>query len=159
MGYNPLRIPREHNKYHGYTVRGTPNWPMNVEAARCILNYTQSKIDTNWERYFTMFIQPRQFAAIWIYLGYLCKISRKVFQHFEKINLRHPKKNHEENNLAILLTKARHQRDITAALIKRLPASAFVSSLDILNFECKPAPSNGCQMVPFKGVNSPSLSV
>ncbi len=23
MGYNPQRILREHNKYHGYTVRGT----------------------------------------------------------------------------------------------------------------------------------------
>ena len=22
------RIPREHNKYHGYTVRGTPNCPL-----------------------------------------------------------------------------------------------------------------------------------
>ena len=25
--YSP-RIPREHNKYHGYTVRGTPNCPL-----------------------------------------------------------------------------------------------------------------------------------
>ena len=24
MGYNPQEIPREHNKYHGYTVRSTP---------------------------------------------------------------------------------------------------------------------------------------
>ena len=24
------RIPREHNKYHGYTVRGTPHCPLNA---------------------------------------------------------------------------------------------------------------------------------
>ena len=24
----PFGIPREHNKYHGYTVRGTPNCPL-----------------------------------------------------------------------------------------------------------------------------------
>ena len=28
---NPCISPREHNKYHGYTARGTPNCPLNVE--------------------------------------------------------------------------------------------------------------------------------
>ena len=28
MGKLSPRIPREHNKYHGYTVRGTPNYPL-----------------------------------------------------------------------------------------------------------------------------------
>ena len=28
MGYNPQKIPREHKKYHGYTVRGTTNYPL-----------------------------------------------------------------------------------------------------------------------------------
>ena len=27
-GLESPRIPREHNKYHGYTVRGTPNCPL-----------------------------------------------------------------------------------------------------------------------------------
>ncbi len=30
MGYESPRIPREHNKYHEYTVRGTPNCPLIV---------------------------------------------------------------------------------------------------------------------------------
>ena len=29
MGKLSPRIPREHNKYHGYTVRGTPHCPLN----------------------------------------------------------------------------------------------------------------------------------
>ena len=28
MGKLSTRIPREHNKYHGYTVRGTPHGPL-----------------------------------------------------------------------------------------------------------------------------------
>ncbi len=28
MGKLSPRIPKEHNKYHGYTVRGTPNYPL-----------------------------------------------------------------------------------------------------------------------------------
>ena len=28
---NPYISPREHSKYHGYTARGTPNCPLNVE--------------------------------------------------------------------------------------------------------------------------------
>ncbi len=30
MGEISPRIPREHNKYHGYTVRGTPHCPLNA---------------------------------------------------------------------------------------------------------------------------------
>ena len=29
-GKSSPRIPREHTKYHGYTVRGTPNYPLNM---------------------------------------------------------------------------------------------------------------------------------
>jgi len=32
------RIPREHNKYHGYTVRGTPNSPLIVEVPKNLYN-------------------------------------------------------------------------------------------------------------------------
>ena len=31
MGYNPPTIPREHNKYHGYTLRDAPNCPLKHE--------------------------------------------------------------------------------------------------------------------------------
>ena len=30
MGKLSPRIPREHNKYHGYTVRGTPHCPLRM---------------------------------------------------------------------------------------------------------------------------------
>ena len=30
--FSSPRIPREHNKYHGYTVRGTPNCPLIVNG-------------------------------------------------------------------------------------------------------------------------------
>ena len=30
MGKLSPRIPREHNKYHGYTVRGTPHCPLKL---------------------------------------------------------------------------------------------------------------------------------
>ena len=29
-GLESPRIPREHNKYHGYTVRGTPHCPLKI---------------------------------------------------------------------------------------------------------------------------------
>ena len=32
MGKLSPRIPRENNKYHGYTVRGTPNCPLIVSS-------------------------------------------------------------------------------------------------------------------------------
>ena len=32
------RIPREHNKYHGYTTRGTPNCPLIVEVPKNLYN-------------------------------------------------------------------------------------------------------------------------
>ena len=36
------RIPREHNKYHGYTVRGTPNCPLIVSKYKDILKVGKS---------------------------------------------------------------------------------------------------------------------
>ncbi len=33
MGKLSPRIPREHNKYHGYTVRGTPHCPLSVRLS------------------------------------------------------------------------------------------------------------------------------
>ncbi len=33
MGKLSPRIPREHNKYHGYTVRGTPHCPLSDQPA------------------------------------------------------------------------------------------------------------------------------
>ena len=33
-GLESPRIPREHNKYHGYTVRGTPNGPLRKNAPK-----------------------------------------------------------------------------------------------------------------------------
>ena len=156
MGYNPLRIPREHNKYHGYTVRGTPNWPMNVEAARCILNYTQSKIDTNGKGISLCSFNHGnllQFGSSW---GIYVKYQGRYFSILGKSTFG-IRKNHEENNRAILLTKApkRYHRSShqTSSCI------CFCVIFGYFEYPCKPAPSNGCQMVPFKGVNSPSLSV
>ena len=34
MGKLSPRIPREHNEYHGYTVRGTPNCPLKQKPAQ-----------------------------------------------------------------------------------------------------------------------------
>ena len=36
--YNPPRIPREHNKHHGYTVRSTPNCPLTVQFLCLVCN-------------------------------------------------------------------------------------------------------------------------
>ena len=33
MGKLSPRTPREHNNYHGYTVRGTPNCPLRVNPS------------------------------------------------------------------------------------------------------------------------------
>ena len=33
MGKLSPRIPREHNKYHGYTVRGTANCPLTLRIS------------------------------------------------------------------------------------------------------------------------------
>ena len=46
--YSP-RIPREHNKYQGYTVRGTPNYPLEkkVEQFPLVYIYIYGAVGTN----------------------------------------------------------------------------------------------------------------
>ena len=39
---NPYRIPREHNKYHGYTVRGTPDCPLKLVQRNNQLSWSSS---------------------------------------------------------------------------------------------------------------------
>ena len=37
--FSSPRIPREHNKYHGYIARGTPNCPLNIGIVGIIYIY------------------------------------------------------------------------------------------------------------------------
>ena len=45
MGKLSPRIPREHNKYYGYTVRGTPNYKASYESTQNFMGLSEDNLE------------------------------------------------------------------------------------------------------------------
>ena len=96
-GLQSPKIPREHNKYHGYTVRGTSNCPLNMSSihnSECLCFYGYQLFGDNAQSPETQCL-PVIFR--WGKTGILC-CSSLIWSNYSDLTRPHPKRQLRKGN-------------------------------------------------------------